>query len=468
MKEVLVVEVKMSWREMLLKNFKQVAKNILVKRAGTVFAVSVLGAGISLFAQVLLARLMGVEQFGIYIYVLNWVLMVVLFSRLGLDNVLLRFIPTYTLDEHFGPLKGLLITAVQLVGITGLICGIGMGIVAWQVFGDEQANWLQCFLVGAFAVPVLSLLQLGRNILVGLKTPVSGLVSDLVLRPVFLVTFVLLWVSFGTVTLNATISMVCTFTATVMALIFAAYAIVSSVPKPVKSIQSIRRTKEWLKIAFPFWVASASEFALARADILVLGLYRPASEVGIYAAASTIAAALGFFIGAANYVIVPFFSEYYAAKKRLEAQRILTNSIHLVLMLVLPAATALVVFGDKILWLFGEEFIRGYSVLLILVCNPIIVGFTGSLGLLLGMSGQQQVFAKVLVSSGVIMVILNLILIPIYGMEGAAAASVLSLIWRCSCLSILTHRRLGIIPTALAPFFGRSSISTTISNNHDS
>ena len=87
----------------------------------------------------------------------------------------------------------------------------------------------------------------------------------------------------------------------------------------------------------------------------------------------------------------------------------------------------IIVFGDYILHIFGEEFITGYTVLVILCIGQFINVATGSVGQILAMTNREKLLRKCVVYGTVINLLLNIVLVPNYGMIGAAIAT--SIAW---------------------------------------
>src|SRR6185312_2746891 len=110
--------------------------------AGKVFVVRVGSALLALASQVLLARWMGSFEFGIYIYVWTWVLMIGALSDVGLSSAARRFIPEYTELKNFDRLRGFLCGSRWLA--FGMATAIGLG-GALGVY--LLAPWLDHFVV---------------------------------------------------------------------------------------------------------------------------------------------------------------------------------------------------------------------------------------------------------------------------------------------------------------------------------
>ena len=117
----------------------------------------------------------------------------------------------------------------------------------------------------------------------------------------------------------------------------------------------------------------------------------------------------------------------------------------MVLVTALPITILFVFAGGEIAaWVFGEEFSRSHTPLAILSLAQLANATFGSVGILLNMTGHERDTARALWQTTAANVILNLLLVPSYGMEGAAIATALSLImWNVLLLRLA--RRVGAL-----------------------
>jgi O-antigen/teichoic acid export membrane protein len=131
-------------------------------------------------------------------------------------------------------------------------------------------------------------------------------------------------------------------------------------------------------------------------------------------------------------------------------QRMITKSARVILIGSLPIAIVLILFGHWfLLFFFGQDFIQGEKALAILGAGQLINAATGSVGLLLIMTGYERDAAMCVGISAVLNMILNAFLIPKWGLEGAAAATTTTVMFWNILLAILLYKRLGIHSTAL-------------------
>ena len=180
----------------------------------------------------------------------------------------------------------------------------------------------------------------------------------------------------------------------------------------------------------------------------MIGMFRGTTDVGVYTAASMIAGIVPFTLVAANTIVAPVISELFTQHRMAELQGIITFITRWIFMLTIPIVLGIMILGEFILSLFDPTFVSGYVALIILTVGQIINVFAGSVAFLLTMTSHQNRAAKVMGISAFMNIILNLILVPIYGIMGAAiATSVTMIFWNITML-VLVQKHLNINPSA--------------------
>jgi O-antigen/teichoic acid export membrane protein len=101
--------------------------------------------------------------------------------------------------------------------------------------------------------------------------------------------------------------------------------------------------------------------------------------------------------------------------------------------------------------LFGPEFDAGYPLLFVLVLGVVARAAVGPCESLLTMSGNQNVCAAVYAMTLALNIGLNVILIPLFGLWGAAMATSLAMVFEASALSFTVWRKLGIVMAIFVP-----------------
>ncbi|MFE3868378.1 MATE family efflux transporter [Flavobacterium sp. LS2P90] len=178
--------------------------------------------------------------------------------------------------------------------------------------------------------------------------------------------------------------------------------------------------------SYPIAISGMALFLLMSFDILFLKKYRDDATVAFYAVAVKLMTILSMVIVTVNITVSTKIAEYCSTKNNFELNKILRNSSRLIFILTLPIALLTCFFSEYILGFFGKDYVAAKDALLILMIGQGICSAFGSAPVYLNMTGRQHVFQVILVVAVLLNFVLNRLLIPEYGMTGAAIAFVVS------------------------------------------
>lgn len=181
----------------------------------------------------------------------------------------------------------------------------------------------------------------------------------------------------------------------------------------------------------------------------MLGALQGFEAVGIYRVCSRGAQLVTFILMAVNATLAPTAASLYAQNKVDELQQVVTQYSRLVSLVAFVVALLLIIGNKTYLSLFGSEFLQGQNVLILLCVGSFANAATGSVGVLLNMTGYEGYTAASVSLSAVLNIFGNAILIPRFGIEGAAFSTASSIIFVNVLKLIWVRRKLGINATAL-------------------
>jgi len=422
----------------------------LVRMASGSFVINVTGAGIAFALQLFLARILNASGYGAYMYVITWINFLTLVSVLGFDTASLRFVPQYIAKKEVKLALGFIVRSKQIVLFTSLCIIVAMSsylLVDKQNLGIEL---YQVFIVGLALLPIHSLIRINGSVLQGLQCLLLSLTIQVIIRPILIATGVVTAFYYcnnkETLVEAAMISNV--LSGLVVAICLSLY-LKRRLVKIEVGQKAKFNTKNWIKTALPLLLNSGFHVVLAQGDILLIGYLLNAEQVGLYAAANKTASLVIFILTAVNSVAAPMISQLYGEGDMRKLQRVATISARVTFVVSLPICLTLMVFNEYIISMFGEEFIKGGVVLSILSGAQLITALTGSVGYILIMTGNQNRAIGILAGAAIINLSLNVLLIPEYGIVGAAIATVAStLIWNI-LMYISTYKLVGIDSTIL-------------------
>ena len=146
-------------------------------------------------------------------------------------------------------------------------------------------------------------------------------------------------------------------------------------------------------------------------------------------------------------VAAPRIAALHARGKLVELQALVSTMSHWIFWPALATAAVAIVFGAKILALFGTTFSAGHGALVILVCGHLVRAGTGLVADLLAVTGHHRQYAWVLAWSALLNVVLNVLLIPRFGIVGAATATAAAMALFNVWLWVFARRRIGVDPS---------------------
>ncbi|WP_179318043.1 flippase [Winogradskyella helgolandensis] len=186
-------------------------------------------------------------------------------------------------------------------------------------------------------------------------------------------------------------------------------------------------TKKLLKVGTPLFVASLTVLVINSLDIIILGWFTDTKQIGIYTVASRVALLTSFVLQILNSTLSPKIAALYASEKKEELNKLIQGVTKGLMFFGIVILLIFVVFGKWILGIWGEEFKVGYTILIILGVGQFVNLATGSVGIILIMTGFEKIQAKISIIAMIVFVVLNFVLVPLYGALGAAIASVITI-----------------------------------------
>jgi len=438
----------------------------LIQGASGSFALNVASRLLGLAIGVLLARALGASAFGIYAYAFAWITLLKVPTTLGLPALVTREVTVYHARRNWGSLRGLLTRANQAVLGLSLLLVVLAGGASWLLadrFENPQA--LTTFWLALALLPLFGLDTLRGAALRGLHRVLLGQASGAVVRPALFLVMIGGIILVGDGSLTPGLAMGLQIVAVGCAFALGAVWLLRNLPPEVRGAAPVYESRAWAGSALPFLFIGGLNVVNGQTDIIMLGFFGTSADVGVYRVVCIGAGLVIFAMSAANVVLGPSIARLHAEGNRTRLQRVLTRSARMIVLYALPVALTLILFGGWLLaGIFGPDYAAGASALAILAAGQLLNAATGSVGVLLNMTGHERDAAKGAAAAAFLNVVLNAVLIPLWGIEGAALASAASLITWNILLAVLVRRRLGLHSTALGPLEFRRMSPTRIAH----
>jgi O-antigen/teichoic acid export membrane protein len=404
-------------------------------------AAYVVGAGLTALSQLLIARIVGAETFGIYSYVLAWVTVLAYCSALGFDIALLRFVPAYRVNQAWALLRGVIRYAERRIAAASiLVIVIGTAVITVSAREMSSPELGMTFLVGFFLVPIWALLWIRVSIVRAFGGVLSAIAPDRIVRDGGLICIVAL-LGWGLKwPLDAPSVMMVTLASTVAALALASLSMHRLHPREIDGITPAYDIPIWRQTILPLVVIAATEAVLNRGGVLVLGWIGSTTDAGIYALAFSISFVVALPRTAANTLLAPTISDLFVRKQHHTLQILITRTAMWTLCGAAGSAIVLAVAADPLLAWFGRGYESGVTALRILLVGQVLAASCGSQLSIMTMTGCERGAALLLILSALLNVLLSTALVGLFGLTGAAISTTLTfVIWNIAMAVFIWH-----------------------------
>ncbi len=411
--------------------------------AGKVFLVRVANAILMLLSQVLLARWMGTHEFGIFIYVWTWVLMIGALSDMGLSSAAKRFIPEYTEYKAFDKLRGFLTGSCWLAfAIATVIAALG-ALGVWLL-----GSWLDHYLIvplylACVMIPVYGLVQVASGIAAAYDWPGLAFWPFYIIRTTLVIVLMGIAWLIGLPTDAHTalyISIISIYGITIGQLIVLNRRLKTKVEPGPKRYE----VKTWLGTALPIFIVEGFYLLLTYVDILAIQHFGTPDDVATYYAGARLLSIVAFVYFAISGAVTHRFTEYHVSGDKTRLASFFAETIRWTFWPSLAMCVGILVFGKPLLYLFGPEYEAAYPVMFILAIGLLARAAVGPAERLLSMLGERKPCALIYAAAFIVNLVLCIVLIPRFGIDGAGAATSVALVFESIMLFIVARRRLGL------------------------
>ena len=186
--------------------------------------------------------------------------------------------------------------------------------------------------------------------------------------------------------------------------------------------------KEIFLASYPMAISAIAYFIMQGIDVLILTIYSSFESVAYYSVAVKLSTLTALSLLSVNIVVAPKIAEIYEKRKTDELQLLIKKSTRLIFVISIFLLSFIFLFSEHILSLFGPNYIVASAPLVILLSAQLYNSLSGPSAIYLNMTGKQRVLNLILIVGLLTNIFLNLYLIPNYGMNGAAIATLVSLV----------------------------------------
>ena len=391
----------------------------IISSSGINFMFRIFGLGISFVVMIFITKWFGLGTYGNYSLVFTISQAAAMIFALGIPNAMVKIVGNEGLD--FKQAKKLLLKGVK---ITILLCLVpmlffllGSGFLSGYVFKNTPQNY---FLIVSISLPLFILHELFLYYFVATKNFLKFSLFMFFVPNVLLI--LLLYIAYY-MGFAGEYTFVC-FTISVLLTIGLEMFFIFEL-SPNKQ-QVMITSGQLFKTASPMMFSGIMLYLLNWTDIIILGMMTSEEQVGIYNQAFKIGSVGMVIIISVSTIITPKMAELSGKADMSGLRKLIHRSTRLVALLSLPVAIGLILFAPFLLSFFGEESLAGETALIIIVAGVFFNAASGNVDQILNMSGHANVFRNITITCFLLNAALNIVLIPSYGINGAAMASLIT------------------------------------------
>lgn len=395
----------------------------IARGTGIIFIGAVISMLFGFLSVAVIARFFSKAEYGVFSLALTILSVALVIATIGFPNSLPREVAFYR-EKEPSRIGSLILTALAIVSLTSLTVTaflVSGSVYVARVFNEERL--IYALKVMALALPFSALTGTFVAISQGFGRVREKVYFQNLLYP-------LLWFSLVEIGVVVKVEFYYVFVAYVIAHVITFFALVTDFFRlglfKLGSID-LRFGKELVKFSIPLMFTGIAGFVMTWTDTLMLGYYKTSEVVGLYNSAAPLAKLLPIFLNSAGFIYPPLATALYAQGKVEELKRVYQVLTKWIFLATLPLFAMMILFPEATIgFFFGAKYLEASEALQILA-----LGFM--FHVLLGLNGWSLVVIKesnfVMYStliSAIVNVILNILLIPVYGIEGVAVATAIS------------------------------------------
>jgi O-antigen/teichoic acid export membrane protein len=404
---------------------------------------------LNLLTNLLLTNIMLPDEYGAFAYSTTLIFVLAGIGTFGTQNLLVREASAGLASGNSAVGKNLWSWSIRRSGIFSIALTVVFIVAAFQFsFFFREANltgFSTPMLISLLAVPLLVAIYINQSYLQGLRRIFAALFAEKIVKPLLLITMVTVCLL---VSENKSISFMTVAYINVASFLAALVIILVSISRANKNIDApaieINIAEQWKRSSWTFFLFSVATLLYLRADIICLGFFQNPEQIGVYNISARIADTISFPLHILTFGLSPLISGLYHSGDKMKLQQTVTSSTRAIFILSAIPAILILFFGIPVLRIFGSHFENGYSSLVILTCANFLNALAGPAGYVLAMTGHERLAFLSMTLACMVNIAMNFVLIPLYGINGAALAVACAIITWNILIAVYTVKKTGV------------------------
>jgi len=372
---------------------------------------ALLSRGGQTLLALVLARMLGPEGYGLFVFALGVAVLAAMFAGFGWPNVINREMHRLIREQAWSLLRGLNRAADMFAMLAA--AALSLLFLAASLYFTDFAAGLR--LAALLTVP-LAVILMRQQQLVAVDRPTLGMMLDQGMAATFVLLIVLIRPMGPEGTLAAYAAVVIAL-AGVGTLVFRA-----RLPEQARAAPPRYRWREWLASGAAMFGSLLSLIVVTRLDAILIAPLAGLHEAGLYGSAYRLSLLMTFPQFLVQTLVTPRFSRAFAAGDLTRVRRLYGLTVAFAAATALPFLLPAVLAPELIMrTLFGEEFTAGAPALFWLGVGQFIFAFGIALTTMIAMGGNHKAMGRQGIAIALLTLAAGYLIVPTYGAVGGAA-----------------------------------------------
>jgi O-antigen/teichoic acid export membrane protein len=387
------------------------------KEAISIFFIQALGAGLLLAMHLVLTRTMTPTEYGMFNYGLTTANTLVIFTCLGFQISLIRFVSEYSSTNRIDLMKGILSYSARLFLLTSTLFSILLLASHFSTIGSPELR--SALLYSSIILPFVGIgIWLGV-VTRGLKRLITAVAPNEVIIPLLVIILVILLTEYCIDISPEKATLIYMMSASA-ALLFGLFFLFKAIPKSLFSTKKYSDKRLWLKTSTTMLAGAVCQEIINRADVLLIGFMVNIEQSGLYSIALRLSALNVFSLKIVDTLVAPKIASAYYSGDKQSLRKVIIWGTKISALGALPPSLLLLAFPEEILGFFGQKYTAASPILRILVIGQCINGLTGPVGHSLLMTGNEKKYSSTIFGITILNISGQILFIHYYGSYGAA------------------------------------------------
>ncbi|MEW8625380.1 MAG: oligosaccharide flippase family protein [Candidatus Thiodiazotropha sp.] len=395
----------------------------MIKTALYVLILKIIGTALWLVYSILLARILTQDDFGLFFYIINFVLLVIPITNFGYGNILLKDGSVCFKEKKWFEFKNIIFEARTVTVLGSFIIAVLL-LVSWSYdLNNPIVKDLNVSLLSGVIIILFSLMTIHRDTLRASNKVIKGMLNTTITRAFIpLVVIIIISISYE-VDLEIALLVFCV--SLLLSVLIEAYWIKNITNK--NSSKSYAVSKNRKSLGMQLWFADIANTVLSKADAFIIGLVLDLKSVALYIAAQRISILTLFIIDAVRIVIGPEISKAFEMKCSPDYRKVISRSAALFSLAGIIGGLGSIVLGYPILLLYGEVYTDSYLILIILTLSNMSFIIFGPTAVIMSMTDLQKQRALVTTISASLLIVFSYFGAVLFNVTGVAIAVVIAM-----------------------------------------